>query len=104
MKKITFLALILASFQAVSGDFSDVEYTGELIENEMSFKAFCEGINNADARCANSDEYVLAGVLLEENQASSVIVKNAEFAAIEGKKVRAKFNYPNPIGTVVEVF
>lgn len=99
MKKSVLLSLLLLSTQAFAG----LEYSGELVENEYSFKELCAGIKNADARCATADDYVLAGVLLEDNEAVNVAVKKSEFPSIEGKKVRVQFDLPNPIGTVVEV-
>jgi hypothetical protein len=45
----------------------------------------------------------LAGVLLPNDEAVNVAVKKTEFPSIEGKKVRARFDLPNPVGTVVEV-
>lgn len=100
MKKITLIALLLSSTQT----FAALEYTGELVENETSFKELCTAINNADDRCANAEQYILAGVLLPNDKAVNVVVKKEEFPSIEGKKVRATFDQPNPIGTVVEVF
>ncbi len=83
--------------------FAALEYTGELVENETSFNEFCAAIQNADARCATADDFILAGVLLPNDKAVSVAVKKSEFPSIEGKKVRVQFDQPNPIGTVVEV-
>lgn len=100
MKKLVLLSLLLLSTQASAG----LEYSGELVENEYTFKEMCAGINNADARCATADDYVLAGVLLPDNEAVNVAVKKSEFPSIEGKKVRVQFDLPNPIGAVVEVF
>lgn len=99
MKKFALLSLLLLSTQALAG----LEYSGQLVENEVSFKELCSAIKNADARCETADDYVLAGVLLAENEAVNVAVKKSEFPSIEGKKVRARFDQPNPIGTVVEV-
>lgn len=99
MKKFVLLSLLLLSTQAIAG----LEYSGELVENEYSFKDLCAGINNADPRCATADDFVLAGVLLPNDEAVNVAVKKKDFPSIEGKKVRVQFDLPNPIGTVVEV-
>lgn len=100
MNKFALLGLLLMSTQAFAG----LEYSGELVENEVSFKELCAAINNADARCAAAGDFILAGVLLPDNEAVNVAVKKSEFPSIEGKKVRVQFDLPNPIGTVVEVF
>lgn len=99
MKKLALLSLLLLSTQAIAA----LEYTGELVENETTFKELCVSINNADARCVTADEFVLAGVLLPNDEAVNVAVKKSEFPSIEGKNVRVQFDLPNPIGTVVEV-
>ena len=99
MKKLALLSLLLLSTQAFAG----LEYSGELVENEISFKDLCSAIKNADARCENAEDFTLAGVLLPNDDAVNVAVKKTEFPSIEGKKVRARFDLPNPVGTVVEV-
>lgn len=99
MKKFALLSLLLLSAQAFAG----LEYSGELVENEVSFKELCAAIKNADARCVTADEFVLAGVLLPNDEVVNVAVKKSEFPSIEGKNVRVQFDLPNPIGTVVEV-
>lgn len=99
MKKLALLSLLLLSTQAIAA----LEYTGELVENETTFKELCVSINNADARCANAEDFTLAGLLLPNDEAVNVAVEKSEFSSIEGKKVRARFDQPNPIGTVVEV-
>jgi hypothetical protein len=99
MNKLALLGLLLMSSQS----FAALEYTGELVENETSFKELCTAIKSADDRCANADDFILAGVLLPNDEAVNVAVKKSEFPSIEGKKVRARFDLPNPIGTVVEV-
>lgn len=99
MKKIALISLLLLSTQAFAG----LEYSGELVENETTFKELCETIQNTDARCATADDFILAGILLPNDEAVNVAVKKSEFPSVEGKKVRAQFDLPNPIGTVVEV-
>lgn len=100
MKKLAFLSLALFSSLAYSQ-----EYSGVLVENEITFQKYCSETYNVHDLCSspNPNDYMLAGILVNENEAVNVVIKKSEFPSIEGKKVRAKFDQPNPIGTVVEV-
>ena len=98
MKKIAFLSLVLFSSLAYSQ-----EYSGVLVENMITFQQYCSETYNVHDQCSAPSEYMLAGVLVSETEAVNVLIKKSDFPSIEGKKVRAKFDQPNPIGTVVEV-